>query len=66
MVKWVIIKQDLASHLETDPPWEKSFSYLSDFEDVEVIIVYGEWPVASERIWKLNFFKVAIHINQEM
>ena len=51
-VKWLVGTQDLIGRKPGDPPWLAKTTTGLILEDVEIILLQGEWGLIDEQIWK--------------
>ena len=51
-VKWLVGTEDLIGRKPGDPPWLAKTTNGLTIEDVEVILLQGDWGLIGEHIWK--------------
>ena len=59
-VKWMVSKHNLPFCANDDPLWISRSSLLLSLEDVEVILVEGNWPAPNHPVWLLPSLRVAV------
>ena len=59
----MVSQHDLLVYATKDPQWILRFSLLLRLEDVEVILVNGNWPAPNHLMWALQFTRVAVPIS---
>ena len=61
-VKWMVSEHDLPTRATKDPLWIPLSSSSLHIEDVEVMLVDGEWPEPNHLLWKLKPLRVAVRV----
>ena len=59
-VKWMVSEYDLPFCADNDPPWISRSSSLLSLEDMEVMLVDGNWPAPNHQVWLLPSLRVAV------
>ena len=61
-MKWIVSQHDLPVRANKDLPRISSSSLPSRLEDMEVILVEGNWPAPNHLVWALQSICVAVRI----
>ena len=59
-VKWLVGSEDLIGRKPGDPPWLAKSTKGLKLDDVEIILVQGDWGLLDEQIWKSNSVRLIL------
>ena len=64
-VKWMISGKGLPGRMEGCPSWISKEDGLESLEDVEIMLVQGEWNIIDSKLWNMDSVKIVLKVSTQ-